>query len=36
MNCEVRVAGLGDLDDICRLLTLLFAQEADFEPDYDR
>jgi ribosomal protein S18 acetylase RimI-like enzyme len=36
MKIEVREADTGDLDDICRLLTMLFEQEADFEPDYER
>ena len=36
MNIEVRAANVSDLDAICRLLILLFEQEADFEPDYER
>jgi N-acetylglutamate synthase-like GNAT family acetyltransferase len=33
-NIIIREADSGDIDDICRLLTLLFDQEDDFEPDY--
>ncbi len=33
-NIIIREADPGDIEDICRLLALLFKQEAEFEPDY--
>jgi GNAT superfamily N-acetyltransferase len=35
-NIIIREADPGDIDDICRLLALLFDQETDFEPDYSK
>lgn len=36
MSMDVREAEIGDVPAICQLLTILFAQEAEFEPDYER
>ena len=36
MNIVVREADMSDTDAICRLLMLLFEQEADFASDYER
>ncbi len=36
MSLEVCEAGIQDVAGICELLTLLFAQEADFQPDLAR
>ncbi len=33
-NIIIREADPGDIEDICRLLALLFEQEAEFKPDY--
>lgn len=33
---KVREAGIDDVDAICRLIMLLFEQEAEFEADYER
>lgn len=33
---DVREAGSSDVPSICELLAILFAQEAEFEPDYER
>jgi ribosomal protein S18 acetylase RimI-like enzyme len=33
---KIRLATLADVPQLCRLLTLLFAQEADFTPNVDR
>ncbi len=35
-NIIIREAAPGDIEDICRLLALLFEQEAEFEPDYEK
>ncbi|HEY9160129.1 MAG TPA: GNAT family N-acetyltransferase [Desulfomonilia bacterium] len=34
-NIIIREADPGDIEDICRLLALLFEQEVEFEPDYE-
>jgi GNAT superfamily N-acetyltransferase len=33
---NIREAHIGDAEDICRLLSLLFEQEAEFKPDHDK
>ena len=33
-NIIIREADSGDIDNICRLLAVLFEQEAEFEPDF--
>jgi len=36
MSNKYRLAGISDVPQLCELLTLLFAQEADFTPDIPR
>ncbi|MGR8981203.1 MAG: GNAT family N-acetyltransferase [Gammaproteobacteria bacterium] len=33
---NIREANIGDAEDICRLLSLLFEQEAEFMPDWEK
>jgi len=36
MNKEITIAGNADIEDLVKLLTILFTQDIEFEPDYEK